>query len=148
MAGGKKIEAGLREALAVARGEEEPARVYQGAGRRVQLDAATLDRIAREIGANIAADIERHYPGAMTERARGEVHRWFGPPECGAPDMDARLRASGAHRRHLSKLQTLAGTVEPGDAIEPIIEAMDDSRDQAALDYRAGGPVIEGEMDG
>src|SRR6185437_6260500 len=98
MAGGKKIEAGLREALAVARGEEEPARVYQGAGRRVQLDAATLDRIAREIGANIAADIERHYPGAMTERARGEVHRWFGPPECGAPDMDARLRASGAHR--------------------------------------------------
>ena len=117
------------------------------------IDAVTLDRIAREIAANIAADIETHYPGTLTDRglfnvkawARYEVHRWFGPPERGAPDMDSRLRASGAHRRHMKRMRTLAGTVSPGDAIEPVLAAMDASDEQARLDYRAGGPVIEGD---
>jgi len=117
------------------------------------IDAVTLDRIAREIGANIAADIDRFYPGALSERglfnvkawARGEVLRWFGAPERSAPDMDARLRSSGAHRRHLSRLQTIAGKVSPGDALDPILAAMDASDEQARLDYRAGGPVIEGQ---
>ena len=89
------------------------------------LDAVTLDRVAREIAANVAAKMDRFYPGALTDRglfnvkawARAEVHRWFAPPEPGAPDMDRRLRASGAHRRHLKGLQTLAATVQPGDAI-------------------------------
>jgi hypothetical protein len=116
-------------------------------------DVVTLDRIAREIAANIAASIDEFYPGALNERAlfnvkawaRGEVTRWFGPPERGAPDMDSRLRASGAHRRHIKRLRTLAGTVQPGDAIEPILEVMDASDAQARLDYRAGGPVIEGD---
>jgi hypothetical protein len=117
------------------------------------LDAVNLDRVAREIAANIAARIDEFYPGALNERglfnvrcwARNEVNRWFGQTERNAPDMDARLRASGAHRRHIKRLRTLAGTVEPGDPIEPIFAAMDASDEQARLDYRAGGPVIEGE---
>jgi hypothetical protein len=117
------------------------------------LDVVTLDRIAREIAANVAAEIDRFYPGALTDRAlfnvkawtRGEVNRWFGPPERGAPDMDSRLRSSGAHRRHLKRLQTLAGTVHPGDALDPILAVVDASGEQARLDYRAGGPVIEGD---
>lgn len=117
------------------------------------LDAVTLDRIAREIAANVAERIDEFYPGALTDRAlfnvkawaRNEVTRWFGLPERGAPDMDSRLRASGAHRRHIKRLRTLSGTVHPGDAIEPILEVMNASDEQARLDYRAGGPVIEGE---
>jgi hypothetical protein len=117
------------------------------------LDAVTLDRVAREIAANIAARIDEFHPGAMNERGlfnvrcwtRNEVNRWFGQPERNAPDMDARLRASGAHRRQIKRLRTLAGTVEPGDPIGPILAAMDASDEQARLDYRAGGPVIEEE---
>lgn len=116
-------------------------------------DAVTLDRIAREIAANLAERINEHYPDALTDRAlfnvkawaRNEVTRWFGPPKRGAQDMDSRLRASGAHRRHCKRLRTLTGTVQPGDALEPILEVMDASAKQALLDYRAGGPVIEGE---
>jgi hypothetical protein len=116
------------------------------------LDAVTLDRIAREIAANLADRIDQFYPGALTERAllnvrawtRNEVVRWFGVPEQGAPDMDSQLRASGAHRRHIKRLRTIAGTVQPGDAIEPILEVMDASDEQAHRDFRAGGPVIEG----
>lgn len=117
------------------------------------VDAVTLDRIAREIASNVASRIDEFYPGALNDRAlfnvkawaRAEVHRWFGPPDCNAPDMDARLRASGAHRRHIKRLRTLAGVVQPGDAMEPVLGAMDASSQQAALDYRAGGPVIEGD---
>lgn len=117
-------------------------------------DTATLDRIALEVAANVAARIDEFYPGALTDRAlfnvkawaRAEVHRWFGPPERGAPDMDARLRASAAHRRHIKRLRTIAGTVQPGDAVEPVLAAMDASGRQAALDYRAGGPVVEGDL--
>lgn len=117
------------------------------------LDTVTLDRIAREIAANLADRIDEFYPGALTDRAlfnvkawaRNEVNRWFGTPERGAPDMDARLRASGAHRRHIKRLWTLAGTVSPGDALDPILAVMDASDEQARLDYRAGGPVIDGD---
>ena len=115
-------------------------------------DAATLSRVALEIAANIADRIDEFYPGGLTERglfnvrawARNEVMRWIGTPEPGAPSMDARLRASGAHRRHMKRLRTLAGTVEPGDDVDPVLAAMDASGEQARLDYRAGGPVIEG----
>ena len=118
------------------------------------LDAVTLDRVAREVAANLAATIEQFYPGLMNERelfnvkcwTRGEVNRWFKPADTGPQDMDARLRASGAHRRHVKRLRTLAGTVSPGDPIEPILATMDASERQAALDYRAGGPVIEGDL--
>lgn len=48
-------------------------------------------------------------------------------------------------RRHLKGLRNLAGTVAPGDPIEPIVATMDDLARQAQLDYRAGGPVIEGD---
>jgi hypothetical protein len=117
------------------------------------LDAVTLDRVAREIAANIAASIEAFYPDALNERglfnvkcwARNEVNRWFKPADAGPQDMDARLRASGAHRRHIKRLRTLAGTVEVGDALEPVIAIMDASAEQAQLDYRAGGPIIEGD---
>ena len=116
------------------------------------IDKAMLDRIAREIGANVAADIERFYPGVMTDRAlfnvkawaRCEVLRWFGKPERAGLNMDARLRSSAAHRRHMRRMQSIAGTVQPGDAVEPILAAMDASAEQARLDYRAGGPVNEG----
>ena len=115
------------------------------------LTDANLDRVACEIGANLAATIDQFYPGALNERglfnvrawARSEVHRWFEAPRSGDPDLDARLRASGAHRRHIKRLRTLAGTVHPGDPIDPILAVMDRSEEQARLDYRAGGPVIE-----
>jgi hypothetical protein len=121
------------------------------------LDAEMLVRIAREIGASIAADIDQFYPGALTERglfnvrawARGEVHKWFGKPDVVAASttLDQRLRASAAHRRHLKRMRSIAGTVSPGDAIEPIMAAMDASREQARLDYLGGGPVIEGDVE-
>jgi len=120
-------------------------------------DDDTLDRIACEIGAQMAAQIEKFYPAAVDacgERmlfnvkawARGEVLRWFGKPDHAAASatMDARLRAAAAHRRHIKRLQTLAGAVQPGDAVDPIMAAMNASARQAQLDYRAGGPVIEG----
>lgn len=116
------------------------------------LDAITLDRIAREIAANLAEDIEAHYPHLAGERflfnvkawTRSEVNRWF-RPQPDLPDLDARLRASGAHRRHIKRLRTLAGTVQPGDPLDPILAVMDASDEQQRLDYRAGGPVIDGE---
>lgn len=121
------------------------------------LDDATLDRIAREIGAQLAARIEEFYPAAVDacgERmllnvkawARNEVCRWFGKPDYVARNttLDARLRAAAAHRRHIKRLRTIAGIVEPGDGIESVMAAMDASAEQARLDYRAGGPVIEG----
>ena len=123
-------------------------------------DGEFLDRIAREIGAQMAAQIEEFYPAAVDccgERmlfnvkawARGEVLRWFGKPDASSAGvtMDARLRASAAHRRHSKRLRTIAGTVSPGDAVEPILSAMDASAAQARLDYRAGGFVIEDDAD-
>ena len=118
------------------------------------VDAVTLDRIAREIAANIADEIDTHYPGALNDRglfnvtcwARYEVNRWFKPPKPSDPSMDERLRSSGAHRRHIKRLRTLAGSVSPGDPVEPIFATMNASQEQARLDYRAGGPVIEGDI--
>ena len=117
------------------------------------LDKALLDRIAREIAANVAARIDQFYPGAMTDRAlfnvkcwtRGQVNYWFGPPEPMAPDMDRRLRASAAHRRQMNAYKNLHGIFEPGVDIEAIMAAMDKIDEAAVLDYRAGGPVIEGD---
>lgn len=122
----------------------------------------TLDRIAREIGAQMASRIEEFYPQAVDtcgERmlfnvkawARGEVHRWFGRPDpsVASATMDDRLRAAAAHRRHIKRLRNLAGTAQPGDPIDPLdplLSAMDASSEQARLDYRAGGPVIEGDQ--
>jgi hypothetical protein len=119
----------------------------------VEPDAVTVDRLAREIAANLTANIENFYPNLANERflfnvrawTRCEVNRWFRQPKADAPDIDARLRASGAHRRHIKRLRILAGTVEVGDPLDPILAIMDASDRQAALDYRAGGPVIEGD---
>ena len=126
-------------------------------GDTAPLDADAFDRVAREIAGNIAASIDQFYPGALPDRglfnvkcwARGEVHRWFGKPDAvaAATSLDQRLRASAAHRRHIKRLRTIGGTVKPGDPIEPALAAMDASQRQASVEYRAGGPVIEGDND-
>ena len=118
-----------------------------------------LDRIAREIALNVIEHVESMYPKAVVAApglmrslngcVRNEVTRWFGTPDAavlGTP-LDNRLRASAAHRRHMKRLRRINGTVSPGDAIEPLLAAHADSARQAGLEYRAGGPVIEGDAD-
>ncbi len=117
-----------------------------------------LNRIAREIALNVVWHVESMYPDATTaapglvRSLRGCVHnevtKWFGHPDPAVAliGLDGRLRASAAHRRHMQRMRKINGTIEVGDPIDPILAAMDASAEQARLDYRAGGPVIEGDV--